>query len=314
GRMLTRDLNPFGSPTRGQALLESWNEALKSQLKGLRAQDPEKPDCAAGKVDTAGLAIPLSELTGGRDRAPTVYINSTNALDGQRVWFSNDMEWRTKQRELTPSATFSALPVTVGEALLHGARFPIISPTGMLPPHAEQTLLLVDGGYADNSGASSLFKHPPAADILWINIDGNPIHPLSGLADRKEAQKGFTPIRGLLAVRTSQATNAIERASDPASKICPLSVALERSKTNVDPCLPLQKDPAKTDKSGSKRDKNRLAPLGWFITQKTAEDMDCALVQAVDRICARFGCTEPTRMSQAFELRRTACSLPAAPS
>ncbi len=305
GRMLFRDLFPFGSPARGQALLDSWNEALKSQLGVL---DATPSTCRGAKSEAAGLAMPLRELTGGLDPAPKVYINSTNALDGARVWFSNDDSWRT-QRELAATAVFRRLPLTVGEALLHGARFPVVSPTGLFPPHEDQTLLLVDGGYADNSGASTLFEQiSQPADRLWINIDGNPIEPLPNQVGRKEAHKGFSPLRGLLAVRTSQATNAIDRVIADNPKFCPLSVALERSDTTVDACAPLRREPDRAGKHDVGREKNRRAPLGWFITQRTAEDMDCALVQAVDRICARVGCAAGGETSKAFEARRAACS------
>lgn len=278
---------------------------------GTNVKIPEAQKSSCVKVEPAGLAIPLANLTGGRDPAPQIFINSTNALNGDRVWFSNDDKWRT-QFAVTPSATIGTLTVTVGEAILHGARFPVISPTGRFPPKDHQTLLLVDGGYADNSGATTLFRQfQQPGDSLWININGNPIESLPKVAGPREANKSFTPIRGLLAVRTSQATNAIQRVIDSNPNFCPLSIAMERSDTTIDACKPLVKEPS-SERRSPEREKNRLAPLGWFITQKTAEGMDCALVQAVERLCARVGCPASTEAWTALAARKAACNTPAA--
>jgi hypothetical protein len=81
-RMLAVDApHLWGSPVRGQALLDSWNGALTRSLQA-RFEGSRDDEFAA-------FALPLSALTGGLAAAPSVYFNATDADSGHITWFSN---------------------------------------------------------------------------------------------------------------------------------------------------------------------------------------------------------------------------------
>lgn len=154
-RAVSIDLLPPIHPRRGQALLDSWNDALQEALKRDGLMGNEEPDIT--------LALPLGKLDGAISPKPKVFFNATNADSGKIVSFSNE----------NPKMSSTL----VGLAVLHSARFPIVSPPGAYQVDGEgREERLVDGGYADNSGALTL-SHAMSerlASLNLIDIDGNP--------------------------------------------------------------------------------------------------------------------------------------------
>lgn len=135
--MLTNELfRPGGDATRGQALLDSWQNAA---LSALASGQPSPP---AFRM----LATPLEEADAGfPDAPPLLLFSATDADTGERVIFSN-AKW-------PPHAAYKSMPI--GVAALHSARFPVISPPGAVRD-ASKWIRVVDGGYFDNSGAATL--------------------------------------------------------------------------------------------------------------------------------------------------------------
>lgn len=265
-RMFSVDLITPLKPARGQALLESWQDAIERRDRKQRA-------ASSGSGDKhAGLALPLHALNGGLDPGPEVYFNTTQVQSGRTLWMSN-------RNQSGDASGTKALPAQfqVGQAVLHSARFPVISPAGSMARDGSAPTL-VDGGYADNSGAATLLaKDSRRAGRFWLNIDGNsPSDTCVGSGDTK-AEGVFSGLDALLAVRRSQADLAVERfAHDSNSTPIPLVLNLEEGfkKTILDP-----------DERCARVRQLRSAPLGWYLTPVTAGDQRLARLAAVNQVC-----------------------------
>jgi hypothetical protein len=135
--MLTSDLfRPGDDASRGQALLESWQNAA---LSALAAGQPSPP---AFRM----FGTPLAETNAGvPDAPPLLLFSATDADTGERVIFSN-AKWQ-------PHAGYNSM--AIGVAALHSARFPVISPAGAVWD-GSKWIRVADGGYFDNSGAATL--------------------------------------------------------------------------------------------------------------------------------------------------------------
>jgi hypothetical protein len=265
-RMLSVDLIPGATPQRGQALLDSWQDRLTSVLA---AQAPHRTG-----ISLAGLALPLARLSGGVDPAPAVFFNATDVASGKRVWFSNRGAFHGGARERTLGDDFP-----VGEAVLHSARFPFVSPAGGIE-FDKQTVLLVDGGYADNSGAGTLYDtNTQGTHRRWLNIDGNPPDKPCADTGAKPVKGAFSAVDALFAVRESQAGLAVERYRGAGFE--PVSL-----KPNLDHAF------ASTIKDGEERCKlvrsMHTAPLGWYLTPVTVGDQALARIDAVAEACDKL--------------------------
>lgn len=256
-RMLSVDLITWHTPLRGQALLESWQDALMTRL-------------VSGA--SAGLAMPLRALNGGMTPGPAVYFNTTRVQDGRTVWFSNRGELGDKLHREPLAEGFQ-----LGQAVLHSARFPFVSPAGGFARGAG-AMHLVDGGYADNSGAATL--DVIAADMAgrrWLNIDGNAPDDVCVPSGAKRNDGVFSGLDALLAVRKSQAELAVERFGKSGQRT-PVALQLDVKEAfskiaaeGEDPCLRVRE--------------LRQAPLGWYLTPITAGDLRLARQAAVGEAC-----------------------------
>ena len=274
-RMLAVDApHLWGSPVRGQALLDSWNGAL---IRSLQARfDDSKAD------DFAAFALPMAALTGGLDAPPAVYFNATDADSGHITWFSNT------QGGVAATYRQAARPVqlSVGQAVLHSARFPIVTPAGAFasPWDDKRTARLVDGGYADNSGTTTLFDVFALSGNTAprvINIDGNP-NPDSPCEKDGGNPPLLTGVRGLLQARTAHASRAVERLARRTE--APLvSVQLDLAEA-------LSREPPRS-RSGGDIDvcrrvaRAQQAPLGWYMSYEAAAVVAKSAEFGVERIC-----------------------------
>lgn len=272
-RMLSVDAPhlPGWSPARGQALLDSWQSALVDSLEQAgQGAVPAKP---------VAFARPLGALTGGMKHPVAVYFNATDADTGHIVWFSNQGGGLVRARfgekpEAVPAG------FTVGQAVLHSARFPIVSPAGKLGAQR-----LVDGGYADNSGAITLLNAlseasagGTAAPRRLLNIDGNP--PEHSPCDKADgAPPILTALRALLQARSAHAALAVDQFKQ-ATQVPSVNVALDLEKTITDPRL------------GERCEQVRRAmhaPLGWYMSYGAAETIEASVKHGSGQICAVLG-------------------------
>lgn len=267
-RMLAVDAPhlPWWSPTRGQALLDSWQSALVNSLAQGR---PDQKD------SIAAFAQPLAALTGGMKQPVAVYFNSTDADSGNVVRFSS-----RHAGKLGTSAPFDRqVDLSVGQAVLHSARFPVVSPAGGLEGRR-----LVDGGYADNSGTLTLRRafetdrpHGNATARL-LNINGNP-------PERSECYEAagnppiLTGLRALLQVRGAHATLAAEQLEEAMNGAPAMHLTLDLEQT---PSL------QKLDQAERCRRVLRAhqAPLGWYMSYTAALTMSESVEQRAAQICA----------------------------
>ncbi len=277
-RMLAVDApHLWGSPVRGQALLDSWNGAL---IRALQARfDGTKAD------DFAAFALPMAALTGGLANPPAVYFNATDADSGHITWFSNTQGGVAATYRQDARAT----RVSVGQAVLHSARFPIVTPPGAFaaPWDGKRTARLVDGGYADNSGTTTLFDAFIAAANTQprvINIDGNP-NPDSPCEEHGGNPPLLTAVRGLLQARSAHAARAVERLARRTDAPL-LSVQLDLAKA-------MSREPPR--RSGREVDvcrrvaRAQQAPLGWYMSYEAAAVVAKSAEFGVEDICNQLG-------------------------
>ncbi|MCI4431957.1 MAG: patatin-like phospholipase family protein [Burkholderiales bacterium] len=258
------------APTRGQALLDSWQSALVESLAEARKEKRADPPAA--------FAQRLGALTGGMPRPVSVYFNATNADTGHIVWFSNRAGGQVHDGLATYAA--AAPEVTVGQAVLHSARFPIVSPAGGF-----RSLRLVDGGYADNSGTTTLLRAlreeqaPGQTEAPWLlNIDGNP--PEDSLCgDEPHNPPLLTALRALLQARSAHAALAVNTLKDEKNvQALDVTLDLERTITDADP----------GERCKQVRRVNQ-APLGWYMSYGAAKTLAASVDDGVQQICAALG-------------------------
>lgn len=264
-------------PTRGQALLQSWNGALLAGLEQQVGKD------RAGRL--SGLALPLSALHGGLEPRPQAIFNAADADTGHIVWFDNRAGgWAETHGQSGPST------LSVGQAVLHSARFPVVTPAGAFAaPWAGAGLpqRLVDGGYVDNSGTTSLEPLVRTAGMSWrIDLDGNPREVTACAQAGARRAPVLTAVQGLLQARTAHADQAVAR--------------LQRAAGGGGGHLPLSLDLAKLYRlPDGQPDCARIRqvlqpPLGWYMSWEAASVLLHASREAAVELCRRLqlGCRE----------------------
>jgi hypothetical protein len=272
-----------GSPMRGQALLDSWQSALQASLK--TAQDVAAQ--AGTDAPPAAFAQRLGALTGGLNPAAVVYFNATDADSGQIVWFSNHDGGRMRT---SLNAIPSVVPdLSVGQAVLHSARFPFVSPAGRLGSQR-----LVDGGYADNSGATTLRevfldvqRNSAVAEPWLLNIDGNPPDQSKCTAPADNPPI-LTALRALLQARGAHALAAVEQFKQEKG-IKPIGD--EKGGNAIDVNLDFEKtisDPNLEERCAQVR-RAHQAPLGWYMSYSAARTIAASVDVGARSICGRLG-------------------------
>ena len=269
------------APARGQALLDSWQSALVEALIKARPQERADPPAA--------FAQRLGALSGGMPQPLSVYFNATNADTGHIVWFSNRAGGLVHDGLATDA--LAAPEVSVGQAVLHSARFPIVSPAGGF-----KSQRLVDGGYADNSGSTTLLRvlrdeqAQGRTEAPWLlNIDANPPED-SDCGDAADNPPLLTALRALLQARSARAALAVN------------TFKQEKNVQAIDVTLDLEQ--AVPDANPSERCKRlrraNQAPLGWYMSYSAAKALAASADDGVQRICVALGrtCTLETRALQ----------------
>ncbi|MET3140252.1 putative acylesterase/phospholipase RssA, partial [Undibacterium sp. GrIS 1.2] len=272
-RMMSIDLVPGITPQRGQALLNSWQDATKKVLMNLKSQ---RVPNGSNAISLLALAKPITKLTAGVIPAPKIYFNSTDSGTGQRLWLSNTGnrgDGLQNKGELAPE-------FQVGMAALHSARFPLVSPSGSFPKD-DGTYKLVDGGYADNSGAETLRatgNEISDAHKNWINIDGNPPVDYCPTLEKAKKREVWSGLNALFAIREAQAGLAVGR----------LESILKDTYVDID----LDQAFSNTISDKNYRcefiHRMRSAPLGWYLTKKTAGNMDISVMTNANKICEKL--------------------------
>ena len=158
-RRLNAHLNEY---FEDQPLTETWTEADRDAAMDL-------------------LRTPLSDSVSGDKPLPFLFINATDAHSGVRLVLSpidrfsyaqawragyskdeaidqGEHRWRSRIQIAGPDG--EAHDLTVGEAAVLSARFPVVTPPGRYQEYSlrgeHQTKQVVDGGYFDNTGIETV--------------------------------------------------------------------------------------------------------------------------------------------------------------
>lgn len=138
---------------RARALTRAWEEAAREQ--GITAFAEPFADLyrgADGGMDLATPVLLLNSTTVGQGRRFVQHPFRRQGAPARPAWTAAD-----------DGAAWLDPRLPLSEAVLNSARFTYVSPAGTLEaaalhPPAPATLQLVDGGYFENSGASTLLE------------------------------------------------------------------------------------------------------------------------------------------------------------
>lgn len=214
---------------------------------------------------------------------PHLLLNGTSVETGQRI-ITSDLTVRSrvmaKGREdssgnfldiIAASDKLSNAPIRLSTAAHQSARFTYFSPAGRFPDGTH----IVDGGYFENSGASTLMDALNAiqwyiASKKWtdveprlILIDNEPIPLQSTTNPSRFLRETLSPIRTLFNTRTARGNYAVEQALDynwKATNIYQFDLYEREESEPLGKC----QTPAKL-------------PLGWTLSQCDMNEMDAQL-------------------------------------
>jgi hypothetical protein len=167
---LVQRLLPFPVPhfDRALALEQAWERAWRAHVPSDR------------------LAEPMAALRAGPGWAPLLFLNATWVETGKRIIAS--------QAAISPldfvdtedaQAFFAPRALRLSTAAHMSARFTYVSPAGTLTRGGEKHGRVVDGGYFENSGATTTLEialainamaGDPAADPRWRKVVPTVIH------------------------------------------------------------------------------------------------------------------------------------------
>lgn len=261
---LVQRLLPFAVPhfDRALALEQAWERAWRAHVPSDR------------------LAEPMAKLRAGPGWAPLLFLNATWVETGKRIIAS--------QAAISPldfvdtedaQAFFVPRALRLSTAAHMSARFTYVSPAGTLTRDGEKHGRVVDGGYFENSGATTTLEialavnamaGDPAADPRWrkvvptvIHISNEPRTPrypeetLANGAGHPRIAPGtwmpevLSPLKTLLSTREARGTFARETLRWHVGDANYFHFGLCRESAN--------------------------APLGWVLSSSTRRNMNLQL-------------------------------------
>jgi hypothetical protein len=214
---------------------------------------------------------------------PHLLLNGTSVETGQRI-ITSDLEVQSRIKangqDDSSGSFLDIIPATekltnvlirLSTAAHQSARFTYFSPAGRFQDGTH----IVDGGYFENSGASTLMDVLRA--VQWriqskqwtdvepriILIDNDPISQKTKLNTNRLMSETLSPVLALLNTRTARGSYAVEQALDVSWKA-----------TNVYQ-FDLYERP-KNEPLGSCRTPAEL-PLGWTLSRCAMDEMDAQL-------------------------------------
>lgn len=208
------------------------------------------------------LSSPFYSIAPGDDTpsTPYLFLNTTSVETGDRVFASRIYPLNN---EFNYTRSFEDVRWTIDMPLSAAAgasaRFPYLSPTGRID-NGDATERFVDGGYFDNSGAATIMevyaslRAMPAedvGDILVIHIGAEPGFD-GNATTRKGLDEVLGPLRAILNTRTSRTRYTMQA----------LENATRASTKGPDELLRVQISDAGVP-----------IPLGWFLSQRAADEM-----------------------------------------
>jgi hypothetical protein len=262
---LVQRLLPFPVPhfDRALALEQAWERAWRKHLPGRDR-----------------LAESMEKLREGAGWAPLLFLNATWVETGKRIVAS--------QAAIAPEdfvdtedaqAFFAPRSLRLSTAAHMSARFTYVSPAGALAKDGKTHGRVVDGGYFENSGATTTLEIAKTIDAMardrqedprWRRVETivihisnepvNPLHPPETLAQAAGHPKIgpgnwmseiLSPLKTLLSTREARGTYARETLRSHVGEENFFHFGLCRESTNV--------------------------PLGWVLSSSTRRNMNSQL-------------------------------------
>ncbi|QIE30210.1 YCF48-related protein [Caballeronia sp. SBC2] len=272
--MLTRDIFPIHAQSlRGQSMLESWQEAVMAAI------EEHQKFAGSPKITMPGLEQLLNQLNGGLNKRPLILFNSTDAKTGKRIVFSSAaVDNRKEKGEVVyiNGSEADNLNIQVGQAILHSARFPIISPAGKFEKYR-----LVDGGYIDNSGAETLGQVLPE-DVtgLWLDIDGNPTNAYTS----PFSPSFFSGIEALLSIHEGSSRRSVRQMCESHRHLKRIPIEFNQNR-DFEALL--------SHAEGSKSETQMVAtyfdthyyyapPMGWYLSKVAGDTLKWPIIKMVE--------------------------------
>lgn len=276
-----------------------------------------KPDTPAGKSSacryeeatapgTPGLRIPYMSHWSPKSIAPAQILNATWSETGYRVAFApfslhavsdgtlfaypiddkivDFSVFGIKTSGALEERRRSTAMVSLIEAAFVSARFPGIVPAYQLDAFSgpeKRTWNLVDGGYVDNSGATTALELYKALDAhvrsdkfpvdelgkvdlyLVMLTDATTDPNLTTVAGGTTLNDTVAPVNALLSVRSQLSNRAVRRAIDEVAPVGPSSAEITGRNGRVSPVLVVNVKQAAFE-----------FPLGWKISPRTLQIID----------------------------------------
>ena len=272
GTMLYPDLAqrflPFSVPAfdRAATLEQAWERAWEKHVKGRNR-----------------MSEPFDRLWEGKEWTPALLLNATWVETGKRIITSNMRVAATRRREdfvdvEDAHAFFAPRSVSLSTAAHMSARFTYVSPAGSLEKNGKTYGRVVDGGYFENSGATTTLAILQTLDQLahtderWNLVDPYVIHISNEPVEAEFANdslrlalgnpnikpndflnEALSPLWALVNTRNARGYYARESAAWQVSHDNYLHFGLCRRSAN--------------------------APLGWVLSRSTRERMDSQLLK-----------------------------------
>lgn len=266
------------------ASFERWDRARGLELALERSWREVVGDAIA---DSVGLtrsfyALPVRETSLS---VPALLLNTTHVQTGQRMVVSHVLPDSADFNGLPSLATLSdSLHPPLSSAAFLSARFPFVTPEGTFTARGG-VQRYVDGGYFDNSGATTVAEMLTARAIERSPFPIRPVVLLVGFTSRKNVirrekyttqglNEALTPLRTLMNTRDARGDVAVAQ----------LKTLVERMTQRGAPAEIIEIDLAES---------GIPLPLGWLISDATRRSMRDSLAPA--NYCA----SEATRRRQA---------------
>jgi hypothetical protein len=182
--------------------------------------------------------------------------------------------------------------LTVGQAVLHSSRFPVVTPTGSFSIGGK-SMRLVDGGYADNSGGETL-RYQMDRNALkqgsLLEIDGNPPEEGTLCGGPPRETPVPTPVEALLLSRSAHASLAAQQVRDLVpdcadnaykGQNCTYRARLDLKKRfgvthdNLENCARVHDA--------------QVPPLGWYTGFGASDLIETSVAMQVPSICRQAG-------------------------
>jgi hypothetical protein len=262
---LLQRLLPFPVPhfDRALALEQAWERAWRAHLP-----------------QSDRLAEPLARLREGAGWAPVLFLNATWVETGKRVIASQAVVAPEDFVDAEDAqAFFAPRALRLSTAAHMSARFTYVSPAGTLTRNGAKHGRVVDGGYFENSGATTTLEialavnalaGDPAADPRWrkvvptvIHISNEPRNPRTPeetlangarhprVAPATWMPEVLSPLKTLLSTREARGTFARETLRWHVGDANYFHFGLCRESANV--------------------------PLGWVLSSSTRRNMNLQL-------------------------------------